>query len=81
MINLPQLPDYMACHIDETCSHIVCCVDIGAIDISLKFDLNLNLCGNEIVIAFEDMITKFENALSDYDWGKLLRTFWFILLN
>ena len=67
---IPTLPDYMACHIDELCSHIVCCIDIGVIGLSLTFDLHINLCGNSITAGFEEVTKSFENALTDYDWGR-----------
>ena len=70
LLNIPTLPDYVACHVDETCSRIVCCIDVEVIGLSLKFDLDIDLCGNSIIASFESAQQKVDNALSKYEWGK-----------
>ena len=70
LFNIPTLPDFMACHVDESCSRIVCCIDVEVIGLSLKFDLNIDLCGNSIKATFESVQHEVDNALSNYEWGK-----------
>ena len=71
LVRRPPLPDFLACHIDETCSQIVCCIDVDAIGISVKAQLDLNLCENSITTGFEETVKTVEEALSKYDWGEL----------
>ena len=41
------------------------------IGFSLKFKLDIDICGNSIVAEFENVMQKVDNALSKYEWGKI----------
>ena len=69
---IPPLPDFVVCHIGETCSSIKCCIDVGIMDLSIQFELNLNLCDNTISVGFEKYHKTVFDALSIYQWGKFL---------
>ncbi|KAK6174798.1 hypothetical protein SNE40_013376 [Patella caerulea] len=66
---LPDLPDALTCHMGSRCTSIDCCVDVGFLDRSFYFGVDVNLCDYTITATIENL--SYKRKLFNYKWGEV----------
>ncbi|XP_076086913.1 uncharacterized protein LOC143057490 [Mytilus galloprovincialis] len=66
-VTLPDLPDSITCHLDNTCTGFSCCADIEFIDRNVNIFLTIDPCNYKLNIGIEKY--QFEFFLMDFEFG------------
>ncbi|KAK3612537.1 hypothetical protein CHS0354_024514 [Potamilus streckersoni] len=61
------LPDSLACHMSDSCAHLLCCVDVPILQRSLQAGFELDICNYMIYVRLEKM--EISTSLLNYEWG------------
>ncbi|XP_071145134.1 uncharacterized protein [Mytilus edulis] len=68
LVDLPNLPLDVSCHIPESCMAAQCCIDVTPINKTISVNISLDPCVYEIEIAIEALHVK--KSLLTYVWGE-----------
>ena len=69
VLNLPDLPSNISCHVADVCSKIDCCLHVPLINRTFNFDVDIDPCYQEFVVGIEKMSHKYK--LLSYKFGTL----------
>lgn len=70
-IDLPKLRGTTACHIQNTCTAIRCCVEVGRVSRTFEIDLDIDFCNQKLTFAVEKLTDTI--SLQGFEYGKLLQ--------
>ena len=65
---LETLPFNTNCYIGQTCTDILCCMDVGMLGVSMESEVKIDPCDFKLTVRIEKLT--FEVTLFDYQWGK-----------
>lgn len=66
--DVPTLPSVVSCFVPDSCSALVCCLDVPVINKTLRIDISLDSCLYEMKISIEGLNVK--KSLLSYTWGE-----------
>lgn len=66
-LTLPDLPNYVACHISEVCTSVQCCLEVEPFQTSAQFYIELDACELMLTVGIEKLKRKID--LKNYNYG------------
>ena len=67
-VNLPLLPSYLKCHLDDSCFNVTCCLEVSKIHRTFSLQLFVDMCLYEMHFAVENY--RNEISMIKFDFGK-----------
>lgn len=66
-VEFPELPEYVACHVTDTCTAVKCCLELGVLKSAATFYLTIDACEQQLEIGIEQL--SFVRDLETFEFG------------
>lgn len=67
-VDLPELPDFISCHLTEICTAVECCLEVGVLKTTATFYLAVDACEQKLEIGIEQI--KLIQDFRTFEFGK-----------